>query len=153
MRNILIDTNVLISIVRSTDVAGITQFINPTGHTMYISVVSEAEINSIAIRRNWGTVRQNKLRSILESVTVLDITQRYVNIYAQIDAYSQKSNPNYETYGFDTPRNMGKNDLWIAAQASFLSLTLVTMDADFDHLNNVFFEVNKITTTDLIPFL
>lgn len=31
-------------------------------------------------------------------------------------------------------RNMGKNDLWIAATASAFDLQLVTMDKDFNHL-------------------
>ena len=38
----------------------------------------------------------------------------------QIDAYSQRLNPNFDSYPFDTPRNMGKNDLWIASAAAFL---------------------------------
>lgn len=31
-------------------------------------------------------------------------------------------------------RNMGKNDLWIAATALYLDLPLHTTDNDFDHL-------------------
>jgi predicted nucleic acid-binding protein len=41
-------------------------------------------------------------------------------------------------------RNMGKNDIWIAATASVLNATLVTTDADFDHLNGVFLTVAYI---------
>ncbi len=33
-----------------------------------------------------------------------------------------------------TARNMGKNDLWIAATAWYLDLLLHTADNDFDHL-------------------
>jgi predicted nucleic acid-binding protein len=40
-----------------------------------------------------------------------------------------------------TARNMGKNDLWIAATASVQSATLITTDKDFDHLNGVFLPV------------
>lgn len=153
MRNILIYTNILISIVRASNVAGVMRLINPDGYTMYMSVVSEAEINSIALRRNWGAARLGKLNDILEQVNIININSQYINIYAQIDAYSQRLNPGFQNYGFDTPRNMGKNDLWIASQAAFLALTLVTMDSDFDHLNNVFFEVKKINAADFIPFL
>ncbi len=39
---------------------------------------------------------------------------------------------------------MGKNDFWIAALATILNLELITTDADFDHLHNVFFPVRKI---------
>jgi predicted nucleic acid-binding protein len=41
-------------------------------------------------------------------------------------------------------RNMGKNDLWIAATASTLNIPLLTTDNDFDHLNGVFLEVKKV---------
>ncbi|WP_224751124.1 PIN domain-containing protein [Mucilaginibacter pankratovii] len=44
---------------------------------------------------------------------------------------------------------MGKNDLWIASTAALLGLTLVTTDNDFDHLNNVFFDVRKIKPVEL----
>lgn len=36
---------------------------------------------------------------------------------------------------------MGKNDLWISATAATFNLTLVTMDRDFDHLLEEFFEL------------
>ena len=40
---------------------------------------------------------------------------------------------------------MGKNDLWIASLAALLGPRLLTTDADFDHLDKVFIEVNKIS--------
>ncbi len=82
----------------------------------------------------------------------MDINQSHLAIYAEIDAYSQRLNPNFETYPFDTPRNMGKNDLWIASLAALLGLRLVTTDADFDHLHNIFFEVRKIKPEEFVPF-
>jgi len=39
---------------------------------------------------------------------------------------------------------MGKNDLWIASTAALLGLKLVTTDADFNHLHQVFMEVEYI---------
>jgi tRNA(fMet)-specific endonuclease VapC len=39
--------------------------------------------------------------------------------------------------GFDysfSARNMGKNDIWIAATARVLGATLLTTDKDFNHL-------------------
>jgi len=47
---------------------------------------------------------------------------------------------------------MGKNDLWIASLAALLSLKLVTTDADFDHLNDVFFEVGRIAPEKFSQF-
>lgn len=40
---------------------------------------------------------------------------------------------------------MGKNDLWIAATSSALDIPLITCDGDFDHLNENFLELIKIT--------
>ena len=85
-------------------------------------------------------------------MNIVDINQLYVNIYAQIDAYSQRLNPDFVNYPFDTPRNMGKNDLWIASLAALLGLQLVTTDGDFDHLNNVFFPVRKIDPEEFNKF-
>jgi len=38
-------------------------------------------------------------------------------------------------------RNMGKNDIWIAATTYLLEATLITLDKDFLHLDEVFFKV------------
>ena len=82
----------------------------------------------------------------------MDVNQSYLTSYAEIDGYSQRLNPNFENYPFDTPRNMGKNDLWIASLAALLGLRLVTTDSDFDHLHNIFFEVKKIKPADFVAF-
>jgi tRNA(fMet)-specific endonuclease VapC len=39
---------------------------------------------------------------------------------------------------------MGKNDLWIAATAAVLECPLLTTDKDFQHLDEVYFEVVTI---------
>ncbi|MBK9016619.1 MAG: PIN domain-containing protein [Saprospiraceae bacterium] len=41
-------------------------------------------------------------------------------------------------------RNMGKNDLWIAATAHATQATLLTTDMDFNHLDGVFFDLERI---------
>ena len=41
-------------------------------------------------------------------------------------------------------RNMGKNDLWIAASAMELKATLLTTDKDFDHLHTQLINVEVI---------
>jgi tRNA(fMet)-specific endonuclease VapC len=114
--------------------------------------VSEAEIRSIAFRNQWGTNRADLLDDFLDKANIVDVNQSFVNIYTQIDAYSQRLNPYFKEYSFDTPRNMGKNDLWIASLAALFGLKLITTDSDFDHLNNVFFEVQKLKQTDFLPF-
>lgn len=38
---------------------------------------------------------------------------------------------------------MGKNDVWIAATAKVANAVLLTIDADFDHLNGLYLTVKK----------
>ena len=147
--NLLLDTNILLYVNRAADVPGIVSFINPDNSLLYLSVVSEAEIRSLAIRKKWGAKRLNFLDGFLNEANVIEVTQSFVKTYIQIDSYSQRLNPNFDSYPFDSPRNMGKNDLWIASATAFLGLKLVTTDADFDHLHNVFFEVKKYSLRNL----
>lgn len=151
--SILLDTNILLNIVRAGDFNGVMQFINPKKEVIYISVVSEAEIKSLSLKNNWGAKRYDILDNFLEEINIVEINQSYVNIYAEIDAYSQRVNPSFPIYTFDTPRNMGKNDLWIASLAALLGLELITTDADFDHLQNIFFSVRKIDSKDFKRFV
>lgn len=147
--NLLLDTNILIAVTRSRNVAGLMKFINPQNVAAYISVVSEAEIRSFAIKNNWGAIRLTALASFLDQLRIIEIDQSHVTTYAQIDSFSQRLNPNFSKYNFNTPRNMGKNDLWIASLAALLDLTLITTDSDFDHLNDIFFNVRTIKPAEL----
>jgi len=141
-----------LSFIRAKNLPGIIEFVNPENSIRYISVASEAELKSLALKNRWGTNRLIALNDFLDEVNIMDINQSHLTIYAEIDAYSQRLNPNFETYPFDTPRNMGKNDLWIASLAALLSLKLITTDSDFDHLHNVFFEVKKIKPEEFVQF-
>lgn len=79
------------------------------------------------------------------SFIMVDINiESIIRRYAEIDAYSQgklKGKP----LG-TTSRNMGKNDLWIAATASALDLSLLTTDRDFGHLSPSFLNLHEIGT-------
>lgn len=73
--------------------------------------------------------------------------------YAEIDAYSLGRNSVKPLPKGRTARQMGKNDLWIAATASVLKAALLTTDHDFDHLDKVFGDVvyidPKLTRSDV----
>lgn len=150
--NLLLDTNILVFVSRTKDTDSFVDFINPENLSLYTSVVSDAEIKSLALKNNWGNKRNDVLNNFLDDINIVEITQSYVNIYAQIDAYSQRLNPSFSNYPFETPRNMGKNDLWIASLAAFFDLELITTDADFDHLHNVFFKIRKIAPAEFRRF-
>ncbi len=85
-----------------------------------------------------------KLEDLLREFVVVEI--RYgslIDKYADIDAFSQRKLPHLSPQP-PTPRNMSKNDLWIAATASVLNARLLTTDRDFDHLDQVFLELIRV---------
>jgi tRNA(fMet)-specific endonuclease VapC len=91
-----------------------------------------------------GYKKRQIINFVLDEAVVIEVNETLTDIYAQIDAFSQRRNPSYSNYDFATPRNMSKNDLWIASAAALLGLKLVTTDADFNHLQQVFIEVQQI---------
>ena len=81
----------------------------------------------LAQRNGWGKAKLEALVNALDNLVVVDINHpSVVNAYVRLDLVSQ-SHP-------DGARNMGKNDLWIAACAKAAGATLLTTDNDFSHL-------------------
>lgn len=108
----------------------------------FISIVSVGEILSIALQRNWGKKKMEDLQNILNQISSLPIAKRnIVEAYSRIDAYSQGKLNGKPLPPKMTARNMGKNDLWIAATAEVINAHLVTTDQDFQHLDDVFLKV------------
>jgi tRNA(fMet)-specific endonuclease VapC len=86
---------------------------------------------------------------LFNQVRAIEITNILVPTYINIDSFSQCRDSNFSIFEHETPRNMGKNDLWIATTASLLILKLITTDSDFDHLDNIFIDLHKITPNAL----
>lgn len=84
------------------------------------------------------------MTEFLESFVLLNLNESIVQKYVEIDAYSQGKDKNRIYPSNFSARNMGKNDLWIAATAAVTSSTLLTTDKDFDHLDTVFIPVIRI---------
>ena len=81
---------------------------------------------------------------MLEELLITDInTEDLIERYAEIDAFSHDKIIG-RPLGM-TARNMGKNDLWIAAITSILDATLLTTDKDFNHLHNQYLNLEFIT--------
>jgi len=149
MTNILLDTNILIHLVRGN---AITQQVkNYVGGIaepqLFVSVVNIAEAESLVVQWSWPNDKVEKLKKLISSFIAIDIEQNnseLLEAYVSIDAYSQgKANaPNGQPLN-DTSRNMGKNDLWIAATAFAMDAELLTTDGDFNHLDKSFFSVKK----------
>lgn len=142
----MFDTNILLLFVRESEIIQrIKKIFNPFGapNRAVISVVNVGEIRAISLRNKWGNRKIERLEDLLSRFVIADINdEEIINRYAEIDAFSQgrleskKSN--------FTARNMGKNDIWIAATASVLDATLLTTDNDFNHLHDEFLSVAKI---------
>lgn len=73
--------------------------------------------------------------------------EEVITKYAQRDAYSQGKSE--KSRGRFSSRNMGKNDIWIAATASTFDLKLVTTDKDFEHLDGVYTDLLYISLEEL----
>lgn len=135
----VLDTNILLTYLRGKQLSllhGEPLHLLLESNTLVISVVSLGELKSLAIRNGWGESRLKDLDAFAAQFLIADIHNKAViDRYAEIDAFSQGKHP---TVSLTTSsRNMGKNDLWIAATASVLQATLVTMDTDFDHLHHI----------------
>lgn len=144
MKPLLFDTNVLLFFLRDdARWQSIYQKYDIENTLNCLSVVSLGELYALALRNNWGERRVSQIAQLKRDFTIIDINiEEIIQRYAQIDAYSQGkllSRPLSIS-----ARNMGKNDLWIAAIASVYNMTLLTADADFEHLDNAFLTLGKI---------
>lgn len=142
MKNYILDTNILLTYIRNTTT---TQKLEDdlklfsVENNLLISVVSLGEIKSIAYRNKWGKTKLEKLAKLLDNFLVADINvTEIVETFAKLEAYSQGILREWEGKKSSfSARNMGKHDLWIAATAKVLNLTLITTDKDFEHLSEI----------------
>ena len=142
----LLDTNIVLIYARGND---LTRKIEEElqllsgDNQLVISVVTVGEIKSLAIKNHWGENKITKLTQLLNRFIVADINvEEITERYAEIDAYSQGKLPGKK--GSFSSRNMGKNDLWIAATGAVLRVVIVTTDSDFDHLDGEYIKLKKV---------
>lgn len=147
--NLLLDTNILFHLTKDNSYLLLIKKVNPDNSKLYLSIVSIGEIKALALKNKWGTKRRNILTSVLEEINAIEVNESLTEVYAELDAFSQCANPSYPNTSFSTPRNMGKNDLWIASTAALLGLKLITTDNDFNHLRDVFIEVECLKPEQL----
>lgn len=148
--NYLLDTNIVLIYGRASSLSSKIeeqyQLFNGN-HNLFISVVTIGELNSLMKQLSYGENRKNRINKIVEDLVKLDIHyQEIIDQYGSIDAYSQgklKDKPS----NFSS-RNMGKNDLWIAATANVYDLTLITTDKDFEHLKDDFLKLEYVDLED-----
>lgn len=99
-----------------------------------LSVIVLGEIRAFALKADWGYQKVNFMEDLLQRYPVMEITPALTDMYANLDAYSQGKLKKQPLPADLSARNMGKNDLWIAATTLYFDLELHTTDNDFDHL-------------------
>lgn len=120
------DTNLLIEHIRQD---------LPVPSRLVIPIVVVGELEAFALKSDWGLQKVRRKDAVINSFPTVEIEPDITILYAQVDAFSQgklKSQP----LGASA-RNMGKNDIWIAATALYLDMELHTTDNDFDSFTSV----------------
>jgi tRNA(fMet)-specific endonuclease VapC len=126
----LLDTNIIVALVRAGKLG---QYINrrfelrKASQRPFVSIVSLGEVRVFAKYRNWGEAKLNALTNALDNLVTVDISHPTV-----IDSYIELAL--ISLLYPSGARNMGKNDLWIAACAKAAKAVLLTTDKDFCHL-------------------
>lgn len=148
--NYILDTNLVLIYLRANN---LTQKIETdlqllsNNNNLVVSVVTVGELKAISKKNKWGKRRIMELVGTLSDFLIADIkTNKILDKYAEIDAFSQGR---LEDQKSDfSARNMGKNDLWIAATASVQNMTLLTTDRDFEHLKDKYLKLKVINLND-----
>ncbi|MCU0467791.1 MAG: PIN domain-containing protein [Arcicella sp.] len=121
----IFDTNLIIKHIRKSQNL-------PSRIIIPMPVVGE--LKAFAIKSDWGIQKVIFMNNLFNLFPLVEITEELTDIYAQVDAYSQrKLEGNPLPLGMSA-RNMGKNDLWIATTALYFDMELHSTDNDFDHL-------------------
>ena len=152
MNRFILDTNICLAYIRGNrkfceEIDKRLDMFKPDVQVI-ISVVTKAELLSLGVQNGWGKNKLNNLKNLLNKLFVIDINERdsdLMEAYAKIDAFSQGRLPEQPLEM--SARNMGKNDLWIAATACVANAALVTTDGDFDHLHDKLITVYKFLWT------
>ena len=147
MRRFILDTNIVLQIIRDNDrfsEISSSLSLDSSDSTILISIVTKAELLALGKKNGWGQKKLSILNRLLEELFIIDINNSdtaLIEAYSVIDAFSQGILEDKPLN--TTARNMGKNDLWIAATAFVAKADLVTMDGDFDHLHKEFITIHK----------
>lgn len=141
--NYIFDTNIVLLYLKNPEVRqSINKQYQPfkNNNQAIISIVTIGELKSLAQRNQWGLKRMKELDVYLKRFMIIDVRfEAILNAYADIETFSQGKHPTLQLN--TSARNMGKNDIWIAATAFISKSKLITMDKDFTHLDKVFFDL------------
>lgn len=138
----LLDTNVVIDLIRRK--AELPPY-------LVISIITVGELKAFAVKRKWGYQKRLTLEKLLAEVPIFGIELSLTDVYATVDAYSQGELLSDPLPPGTSARNMGKNDLWIAATALFYDAELQTSDNDFDRTGGPAFTGCRLAIEEIGP--
>lgn len=145
MPRYILDTGVLLGYVRGSDFAReIEKRYSPQQppNSALISAVSVGEIKCFPIRRKWGDEKRAALEQLLREIPSAPINHPLVlDRYAEITTFAEGRNPDRPLPPKTFARSLSDNDRWIAATASVLKGTLLTLDKDFLFLDGEYLDV------------
>ncbi len=148
MATYILDTGIVLGYLRG---AGYANYVERTfsvaspPNIAVVSIVTLGEIYSLSLQLGWEANRRQKLADLIKSLPNVDISNdQIIERYADIDAFSQGKHPSRRLPTGLSSRNMGKNDIWIAASGSVINAVLLTTDGHFHHLNGEFLSVEYI---------
>ncbi len=93
-----------------------------------ISVVTAAELRAGAIQANWGDRKRQELEGIIRAYVRVDVDDETAEIWAGLKADCARLG-----------RNVGLNDLWIAALGVRLDAPVAALDDDFERIPGIRF--------------
>lgn len=128
---LLLDTNILVQVVRGNDIGVWTEHeyrLTQRSERPLLSTVVEAETRALAVRLNWGEAKLEHLGQLLSEFVRVEIDRPPI-----IDSYVELYCVAHESGHAIWQKN--QNDLWLAATAHATGATLLTMDRDFHFLH------------------
>ncbi len=122
---ILIDTNVLVEVLRNKDKGRriAETYLSKRAERPLISMISVGEVLAIARRQVYGEAKITKLNKLLSELVIVKTSRPVAEYYARLQSTLQK---------LGTP--IGENDTWIAATAAATKSVLLTGDRDFEKI-------------------
>ena len=144
MNKFLLDTNVLIHKIRESHIWAHIEsvhFKKGVNNNGFISQVTVGELLAFAYENKWGSNRRKKLKETIGLFERLAIDDnKTLKAYARISAYSRNRHKSLKLPKHFPAKDMGKNDIWIAATAVAIEAPLISTDKDFEHLDGVFLD-------------
>lgn len=142
---VVLDTSILVYILQGNERGRdfTTRYnLDDPQHDILISIVTVAELRTLAFTRQWGEKKLSRLDELLSTYHIINISdERIIESYINMKAYSRNQHPTIKRKGAAVKTS--DNDLWIASSAHVISADVITNDNDFDIFNPEFITVLK----------